>query len=100
MAKRRNASLFFAGYGLKIHPVSTATREITANVVSATKLSTEQTKALKASLKSAIGQDVQISADVDPALLGGLVVKVGSRMIDTSLRTKLNNLQFALKEVG
>lgn len=74
--------------------------EITANVVSATKLSTEQTKALKASLKSAIGQDVQISADVDPALLGGLVVKVGSRMIDTSLRTKLNNLQFALKEVG
>lgn len=74
--------------------------EVTADVKSATKLTTEQTKALKASLKSALGQDVQLSATVDPALLGGLVVKVGSRMIDTSLRTKLDNLQYAVKEVG
>lgn len=74
--------------------------EVTAEVTSANKLSAEQTKSLKAALKSAVGQDVQITAHVDPALLGGLVVKVGSRMIDTSLKTKLNNLQIAMKEVG
>ena len=74
--------------------------EVSAEVTSANTLSAEQTKGLKASLKSAIGQDVQLTSNVDPALLGGLVVKVGSRMIDTSLKTKLDNLQFALKEVG
>lgn len=74
--------------------------EVTAEVTSANALSTDQTKALKASLKAAIGQDVQLTSHVDAALLGGLVVKVGSRMIDTSLKTKLDNLQFALKEVG
>lgn len=74
--------------------------EVKAEVTSANKLSADQTKALTASLKSAIGQDVQLTSHVDPALLGGLVVKVGSRMIDTSLKTKLDNLQFAMKEVG
>jgi F-type H+-transporting ATPase subunit delta len=74
--------------------------EVTADVMSATKLSAAQTKSLKAALKSAVGQDVQIDAKVDEDLLGGLVVKIGSRMIDTSLRTKLNNLKFAMKEVG
>jgi F-type H+-transporting ATPase subunit delta len=74
--------------------------EVTADVTSATNLSAAQTKSLKAALKSAIGQDVQLDAKVDADLLGGLVVKVGSRMIDTSLRTKLNNLKFAMKEVG
>ena len=74
--------------------------EVTANVASASKLSAAQEKSLKTALKSAIGQDVQIDTTVDPELLGGLVVKVGSRMIDTSLRTKLNNMKFAMKEVG
>ena len=74
--------------------------EVTAEIASATKLSPAQTKSLKAALKAAIKQDIQISTQVDPALLGGLVVKVGSRMIDTSLRTRLNNLKFAMKEVG
>lgn len=74
--------------------------EVTAEVTSANKLSAEQTSALKAALKSAVGQEVQITSQVDPVLLGGLVVKVGSRMIDTSLKTKLDNLQFAMKEVG
>ncbi|GAB4233664.1 MAG: F0F1 ATP synthase subunit delta [Methyloligellaceae bacterium] len=74
--------------------------EVTAEVVSATKLSAAQVKALKAELKAAIGQNIQMTTQVDPALLGGLVVKIGSRMIDTSLRTKLNNLKFAMKEVG
>jgi F-type H+-transporting ATPase subunit delta len=74
--------------------------EVSADVTSASKLSAAQTKALRTSLKSALGQDVQLTAHVDESLLGGLVVKVGSRMIDSSLRTKLDNLQFALKEVG
>ncbi len=74
--------------------------EVSAEVASANKLSNEQIKALKASLKSAIGQDVRLTSKVDPALLGGLIVKVGSRMIDTTLKTKLDSLQFALKEVG
>ena len=46
------------------------------------------------------GKDVVISATVDPSLLGGLVVKIGSRQIDTTLKTKLNSLKLALKEVG
>jgi len=74
--------------------------EVSADVTSPSKLSADQIKALKASLKAAIGQNVQLTTHVDPALLGGLVVKVGSRMIDTSLKTKLDNLQFAMKEVG
>ncbi|MFQ5626012.1 MAG: F0F1 ATP synthase subunit delta [Methyloligellaceae bacterium] len=74
--------------------------EVSAQVTSANKLSPQQTTALKASLKAAIGQDVQLTSHVDPALLGGLVVKVGSRMIDTSLKTRLDNLQYAMKEVG
>ena len=49
---------------------------------------------------SALGKDVALDQRVDPALLGGLVVKVGSRMIDTSLRTRLNSLKVAMKEVG
>lgn len=73
--------------------------EVSAEVRSATRLDAKQTEALKASLKAALGRDVTFTASVDPALLGGLVVKIGSRMIDSSLRTKLNNLKMAMKEV-
>ncbi|MGD9868531.1 MAG: F0F1 ATP synthase subunit delta [Hyphomicrobiales bacterium] len=73
--------------------------EISAEVRSATKLDAKQTAALKTALKDVTGQDVTFTTSVDPALLGGLVVKIGSRMIDTSLRTKLNNLKMAMKEV-
>jgi F-type H+-transporting ATPase subunit delta len=45
-------------------------------------------------------QDVQVEVNVDPAIIGGLVVKLGSRMVDTSLRTKLNALKLAMKEAG
>ena len=55
---------------------------------------------LKAALKAKIGQDVQLQTRIDPAILGGLIVKVGSRMIDTSLRTKLQNLKIAMKGTG
>jgi len=74
--------------------------EATADVATAAKLSAAQLKRLKTTLKSALGQDVTVAARVDPELLGGLVVKVGSRMIDNSLKTKLDNLKVAMKEVG
>lgn len=72
--------------------------ETTAEVTSARALSPAQTQALKAQLKSALGKDVQVVEHVDASLLGGLVVKVGSRMIDSSLRTKLDSLHVAMKE--
>lgn len=74
--------------------------EITAEVISAKKLTEKQTSALVSALKKSMGHDVSIDAKVDPAVLGGLVVKVGSRMVDSSLRTKLQRLQLAMKGVG
>jgi F-type H+-transporting ATPase subunit delta len=74
--------------------------EVGAEVTSAQPLGDAQIKALKAVFKSSIGRDVNLTARVDESLLGGLVVKVGSRMVDTSLKTKLDNLQIAMKEVG
>lgn len=71
--------------------------ETTAQVTSAEKLSAKQLADLKAALKAASGSDVAIDAQVDPAILGGLIVKVGSRMMDNSLRTKLNSLKVAMK---
>ena len=74
--------------------------EVAAEVTTAHPLSAAQEKELRATLKDVTGKDVAIDATVDPSLLGGLVVKIGSRQIDTSLRTKLNSLKLALKEVG
>lgn len=74
--------------------------EVTAEVRSATPLSDAQSAALAETLKKAVGKDVLINTTVDASLIGGLVVKVGSRMIDTSVRAKLNKLQNAMREVG
>lgn len=74
--------------------------EVTAHVTTATALSPAQAKRLATVLKSSIGRDVQIDTRLDPSLLGGLVVTVGSRMVDNSLKTKLDNLKLAMKEVG
>ncbi len=74
--------------------------EVTAQVSSAQALSDAQMASLNASLKSAIGRDVRIEADVDSSLLGGLVVRIGSRMIDNSLKAKLQGLRLALKGIG
>lgn len=74
--------------------------EVTADVVSASKLSAEQTKALVATLKAKIGKDVKLNTTVDESLIGGLIVKLGSTMIDTSVKAKLAALQNAMKEVG
>ncbi len=74
--------------------------EVRAQVISASKLSKEHKSALEKTLKSTLGQDVKIDTSIDTDLLGGLVVKIGSKMIDNSLRTKLNNLRVAMKEVS
>lgn len=74
--------------------------EATATVTSAAKLTETQITALKQALKAALHKEVMLDERVDPALIGGLVVKVGSRMVDTSLRTRLNSLKVAMKEVG
>ena len=74
--------------------------ETSATVTAASKLTEAQITALKQALKAALGKDVMLDQRVDPSLIGGLMVKVGSRMVDTSLRTKLNSLKHAMKEVG
>jgi F-type H+-transporting ATPase subunit delta len=74
--------------------------ETSASVTAAAKLTETQVTALKQALTAALGKEILLEERVDPTLLGGLVVKVGSRMIDTSLRTRLNSLKVAMKEVG
>jgi F-type H+-transporting ATPase subunit delta len=72
--------------------------EVTAQVTVAENLSDAHLAALKDALKSITKQDVRIDVEVDAAIIGGLVVKLGSRMVDSSLRTKLNSIKFAMKE--
>ena len=74
--------------------------EMTAEVTAAAALSDEQAAKLAATLKARVGKDVILKTTVDEALIGGLVVKLGSTMIDTSIRSKLAALQNAMKEVG
>ncbi|MEO3413594.1 F0F1 ATP synthase subunit delta [Roseovarius sp. CAU 1744] len=74
--------------------------EMTAEVTSARELTIAQADKLAQTLKARMGKDVKINATVDESLIGGLVVKVGSKMIDTSIRSRLNSLQNAMKEVG
>lgn len=71
--------------------------EVRAQVISARALSDSETVELKAVLKSKLGRDPRLETKVDTTLLGGLVVKVGSRMIDSSLRTKLNGIRVAMR---
>ncbi len=98
----RNRRLFALPGMIKAFRIIAANQrgEISAEVTSAHALSAEQENELKAALKGVTGKDVAIAVTVDPSILGGLIVKVGSRQIDTSLRTKLSTLKLALKEVG
>ncbi|MEM8787394.1 MAG: F0F1 ATP synthase subunit delta [Pseudomonadota bacterium] len=80
--------------------IATDRGEVTADVTAAKPLTDAQTKSLTETLRAAVGQDIVINTTVDESLIGGLVVQVGSRMIDTSVRAKLNALQNTLKEVG
>lgn len=74
--------------------------EVTAAVTSATPLDEAERAALSGMLRTHFGKDVTLNTSVDETLIGGLVVKVGSRMIDTSIRAKLAKLQNVMKEVG
>jgi F-type H+-transporting ATPase subunit delta len=71
--------------------------EVEAQVTSARKLNDGETAELKAALKAKLGREPQLENNIDPTLLGGLIVKVGSRMIDTSLRTKLEGIRAAMR---
>ncbi len=74
--------------------------EIIAEVVSATPLGDQQLAQLKSALSSAAAGNVVLQARVEPDLIGGLVVKLGSRMIDASIRAKLNSLKSVMKGVA
>jgi F-type H+-transporting ATPase subunit delta len=74
--------------------------EATADVTVAERLSDGNLDSLKTALKSVTGKDVALNVKVDPSIIGGLVVKLGSRMVDSSLRTKLNSIKHAMKEAG
>ena len=87
----QNRRLFVLSDMIKAYQmlVAQSKGEISAEVTSAETLSTQHLAELKAAIKASVGRDVQLSTRVDPAILGGLVVKVGSRMVDNSLKTKL-----------
>ncbi|MEM9170111.1 MAG: F0F1 ATP synthase subunit delta [Pseudomonadota bacterium] len=72
--------------------------EVEAEATAAAPLDEEQVKRLRSEIEAVVGKAVNLETNVDPELLGGLVVKVGSTMIDTSLRTKLDKLKLAMKE--
>jgi F-type H+-transporting ATPase subunit delta len=74
--------------------------EATAEVTVAEPLSDKNLDSLKAALKSVTGKDVALNVKLDRSIIGGLVVKLGSRMVDSSLRTKLNSIKHAMKEAG
>ena len=75
--------------------------EVTAEVTVAEKLSDARLEEIKSALKSITGEKaVDLNVKIDPAIIGGLTVKLGSRMVDSSLRTKLNAIKHAMKEAG
>jgi len=74
--------------------------EVTAHVTVAEPLSDTHRDEIRNTLNAVTGKDVRVDVKVDPSIIGGLVVKLGSRMVDSSLRTKLNALKHAMKEVG
>ena len=98
----RNRRLFATADMIKNYRLiaAKARGEIAADVVSAHPLTEPQVQALKDQLKATAGKDVVLTTKVDPSLLGGLIVKVGSRMIDSSLKTKIEHLKVAMKGTG
>jgi F-type H+-transporting ATPase subunit delta len=72
--------------------------EVTAQVTVAEQLSDARLNEIRDALKTVTGKNVQVDVEVDPSIIGGIKVKVGSRMVDASLRTKLNSIKFAMKE--
>ncbi len=98
-AKRRLFVLPYMVSDLRAR-IAAAKGEVTAEVTAATALTAEQSAKLAETLKARVGKDVKVKLAVDESLIGGLVVKLGSTMIDTSIKSKLAALQNAMKEVG
>lgn len=73
---------------------------VTADVTVAAELTDSQSQSLADSLKAAIGTSVAVTTKIDPSILGGLIVRVGSRMVDSSLKSKLQRLKLSMKGVG
>jgi len=98
----RNRRLFAVRQMVKAYKALVARHkgEVTAQVTAAEGLSDAHLAALKDALKAVTKQEVQVDLNVDPAVIGGLIVKLGSRMVDSSLRTKLNAIRHAMKEVS
>ena len=98
----RNRRLFAVSDMIKGYQALSARErgEVSADVATAHALTSDQLTLLKDTLRVSVGKEVQVNTRVDPSLLGGLIVKIGSRMIDSSLRTKLNNLKVAMKGTG
>jgi F-type H+-transporting ATPase subunit delta len=98
----RNRRLFAVRQIIKAYRALVARHkgEVTAQVTVAEKLSEAHLTALKDALKAVTRQDVQLDLQIEPAIIGGLIVKLGSRMVDSSLRTKLNAIKHAMKEAG
>jgi len=97
-----NRRLFAVGQIIRAYRALVARHkgELTAQVTVAETLSDAHRSAIRDALHSVTGKDVSLDVKVDPAIIGGLVVKLGSRMVDSSLRTKLNSIKQAMKEVG
>jgi len=98
----QNRRLFALGDMITAYLAELARRrgEVVAEVTSAAPLDQEQVDAVTEALRKVVGQKVSVSLSVDAELIGGLIVRVGSRMIDSSLRTKLQRLQLAMKGIG
>ena len=96
-----NRRIFVVGEIIDVFRTELAQRrgEVRASVVSAVDLTDKQVESLTGSLKKALGQKVFVDLTVDASLVGGLIVRVGSRMVDSSIRSKLQRLQFAMKGV-
>jgi F-type H+-transporting ATPase subunit delta len=97
-----NRRLFTVGQILKAFRLLVAQHkgEVTAEVTVAEKLDDRHLGALKSALKNVTGKDVDLDVKIDSSIIGGLIVKLGSRMVDTSLKTKLNAIKHAMKETG
>ena len=97
-----NRRLFAIGQILKAFRLLVAQHkgEVTAEVTVAEKLDDKYLGGLKSALKNVTGKDVDLDVKIDSAIIGGLIVKLGSRMVDTSLKTKLNAIKHAMKETG
>lgn len=100
LAERRRLSLLRALVRAFRERLAEARGEVTAEVVSAAPLGAEDLGALEAAVARFAGRKVRLEASVDPALLAGLVVKVGSRMVDASLRRRLQQLEQVMKGIG